>query len=70
MEGKEVRFGVVQSGLFAGVTTTFTTGSVNSMHDSFTPLRSSNLPEDLQISTIIKPRRGRARLILIKTADA
>jgi K+-transporting ATPase ATPase A chain len=38
MEGKEVRFGVVESGLFAGVTTTFTTGSVNSMHDSFTPL--------------------------------
>jgi K+-transporting ATPase ATPase A chain len=38
MEGKEVRFGVVQSGLFAGVTTTFTTGSVNSMLDSFTPL--------------------------------
>jgi len=38
MEGKEVRFGVVQSALFAGVTTTFTTGSVNSMHDSFTPL--------------------------------
>ena len=26
MEGKEVRFGIVQSGLFAGVTTTFTTG--------------------------------------------
>jgi len=38
MEGKEVRFGVVQSSLFALVTTTFTTGSVNSMHDSFTPL--------------------------------
>jgi len=38
MEGKEVRFGVVQSGLFAAVTTLFTTGSVNSMHDSFTPL--------------------------------
>jgi K+-transporting ATPase ATPase A chain len=38
MEGKEVRFGVVQSALFAGVTTTFTTGSVNAMHDSFTPL--------------------------------
>ncbi|MGO9361390.1 MAG: potassium-transporting ATPase subunit KdpA [Xanthobacteraceae bacterium] len=37
-EGKEVRFGVVQSGLFASVTTSFTTGSVNSMHDSFTPL--------------------------------
>ena len=38
MEGKEVRFGIVQSGLFGLVTTTFTTGSVNSMHDSFTPL--------------------------------
>ena len=38
MEGKEVRFGVVQSGLFASITTTFTTGSVNSMLDSFTPV--------------------------------
>ena len=38
MEGKEVRFGIVQSGLFALVTTSFTTGSVNSMHDSFTPI--------------------------------
>jgi len=38
MEGKEVRFGVAESALFAGVTTSFTTGSVNAMHDSFTPL--------------------------------
>jgi len=38
MEGKEVRFGVAQSGLFASITTMFTTGSVNAMHDSFTPL--------------------------------
>jgi K+-transporting ATPase ATPase A chain len=38
MEGKEVRFGIAQSGLFATVTTSFTTGSVNAMHDSFTPL--------------------------------
>ena len=38
MEGKEVQFGIVQSGLFAAVTTLFTTGSVNSMHDSYTPL--------------------------------
>jgi len=37
MEGKEVRFGIAGSGLFAGITTTFTTGSVNAMHDSFTP---------------------------------
>ena len=39
MEGKEVRFGIAQSGLFATVTTSFTTGSVNAMHDSFTPAR-------------------------------
>jgi potassium-transporting ATPase potassium-binding subunit len=38
MEGKEVRFGIAESGLFATVTTSFTTGSVNAMHDSFTPL--------------------------------
>lgn len=40
MEGKEVRFGIVESALFATVTTTFTTGSVNTMHDSLTPLGS------------------------------
>ena len=38
MEGKEARFGIAASGLFAGVTTLFTTGSVNSMHDSYTPI--------------------------------
>jgi K+-transporting ATPase ATPase A chain len=38
MEGKEVRFGVAGSGMFAAITTAFTTGSVNSMHDSYTPL--------------------------------
>ncbi len=38
MEGKEVRFGIAQSASFASVTTLFTTGSVNSMHDSYTPL--------------------------------
>jgi len=38
MEGKETRFGASDSAIFAGVTTAFTTGSVNSMHDSFTPL--------------------------------
>lgn len=38
MEGKEVRFGIAQSSLFTDVTTAFTTGSVNNMHDSLTPL--------------------------------
>jgi potassium-transporting ATPase potassium-binding subunit len=38
MEGKEVRYGVVDSALWAAATTAASNGSVNSMHDSFTPL--------------------------------
>ncbi|HET8539644.1 MAG TPA: potassium-transporting ATPase subunit KdpA [Anaeromyxobacter sp.] len=38
MEGKEARFGVANSALFAAVTTDASCGAVNSMHDSFTPL--------------------------------
>jgi K+-transporting ATPase ATPase A chain len=38
MEGKEMRFGVFDSALFATVTTAASCGAVNSMHDSFTPL--------------------------------
>ncbi len=38
MEGKEVRFGIVNSALFAVATTATSCGAVNSMHDSFTPL--------------------------------
>ncbi|OKP91566.1 potassium-transporting ATPase subunit KdpA [Paenibacillus helianthi] len=40
MEGKEVRFGIAQSSLFTAVTTAATTGSVNNMHDTLTPLGS------------------------------
>jgi K+-transporting ATPase ATPase A chain len=38
MEGKEVRFGVANSALWATATTAASNGSVNSMHDSFTPI--------------------------------
>lgn len=38
MEGKDVRFGIANSALFATVTTDASCGAVNSMHDSFTPL--------------------------------
>jgi potassium-transporting ATPase potassium-binding subunit len=38
MEGKEVRFGIANSSLWAVVTTDTSCGAVNSMHDSFTPL--------------------------------
>lgn len=38
LEGKELRFGLIASALFTDVTTSFTTGSVNNMHDSLTPI--------------------------------
>jgi K+-transporting ATPase ATPase A chain len=38
MEGKETRFGIAASGLFAAITTSASCGAVNSMHDSYTPL--------------------------------
>ncbi|HEY1552885.1 MAG TPA: potassium-transporting ATPase subunit KdpA [Kofleriaceae bacterium] len=38
MEGKETRFGIASSALFATVTTDASCGAVNSMHDSFTPI--------------------------------
>ncbi len=38
MEGKESRFGIAESGLFATITTDASCGAVNSWHDSFTPL--------------------------------
>ncbi|MFD1674083.1 potassium-transporting ATPase subunit KdpA [Alicyclobacillus fodiniaquatilis] len=38
MEGKEVRFGIPLSSLFVAATTSYTTGAVNAMHDSLTPM--------------------------------
>ena len=38
MEGKEVRFGAAESAIYASVTTSLSNGSVNSAHDSFTPM--------------------------------
>ena len=38
MEGKETRFGIANSALWAAATTAASNGSVNAMHDSFTPL--------------------------------
>ncbi len=38
MEGKETRFGIADSGLFATIATAASCGAVNAMHDSFTPL--------------------------------
>jgi potassium-transporting ATPase potassium-binding subunit len=53
MEGKEVRFGIVDSALWATVTTDTSCGAVNSMHDSYTPLGGLVPMVNMQIGEII-----------------
>jgi potassium-transporting ATPase potassium-binding subunit len=53
LEGKEVRFGVANSALFATVTTDTSCGAVNSMHDSFTPLGGMIPLINLMLSEVI-----------------
>jgi K+-transporting ATPase ATPase A chain len=53
MEGKEVRFGIVGSSLFAVVTTDASCGAVNAMHDSFTPLGGMIPLINMQLGEII-----------------
>jgi K+-transporting ATPase A subunit len=53
MEGKEVRSGVINSALWATSTTAASNGSVNAMHDSFTPLGALALLLNMQIGEIL-----------------
>ncbi len=53
MEGKEVRFGIASSALFATVTTDASCGAVNSMHDSFTPLGGLVPMVNIQLGEVI-----------------
>ena len=53
MEGKEVRFGIPASALFAVVTTDASCGAVNSMHDSFTPLGGMVPMVNIQLGEVI-----------------
>ena len=53
MEGKEVRFGIADSALFATVTTDASCGAVNSMHDSFTPLGGLVPMVNIQLGEVI-----------------
>jgi K+-transporting ATPase ATPase A chain len=53
MEGKEVRFGIFNSALFATVTTDASCGAVNSMHDSFTPLGGLVPLFNMQLSEVV-----------------
>ena len=53
MEGKEVRFGVGQSALFATVTTASSDGAVNSMHDSYMPLSGLVMMSNMMLDEVI-----------------
>ncbi len=53
MEGKEIRYGIVNSALWATVTTDTSCGAVNSMHDSYTPLGGLIPLVNIQIGEII-----------------
>ncbi len=53
MEGKETRFGIVNSALFATITTAASCGAVNSMHDSFTPLGGLVPMAQIQLGEVI-----------------
>ena len=52
-EGKEVRFGISQSSLFATVTTDASCGAVNGMHDSFTPLGGMIVLANIMLGEIV-----------------
>ena len=53
MEGKEVRFGIVQSAMWATITTDTSCGAVNSMHDSYTPLGGLVPMVNMQLGEVI-----------------
>jgi K+-transporting ATPase ATPase A chain len=53
MEGKEVRFGVSQSALFATITTDASCGAVNSVHDSFSPLGGMIVLANIMLGEIV-----------------
>ncbi len=53
MEGKEVRFGIANSALYATVTTNASCGAVNAMHDSFTPLGGMVPMVNMQLGEVI-----------------
>ncbi len=53
MEGKEARFGIAQSVIWASATTAASNGSVNSMHDSFMPLGSLIPMRLIQLGEVI-----------------
>jgi K+-transporting ATPase ATPase A chain len=53
MEGKETRFGLADSGLFATITTLASCGAVNAMHDSFTPMGGFVPLSDMMLGEVV-----------------
>jgi potassium-transporting ATPase potassium-binding subunit len=53
MEGKEVRFGIAGSTLFANVTTASADGAINAMHDSFAPLGGGMVMANMMLDEVI-----------------
>lgn len=53
MEGKEVRFGIADSALFANATTVISCGAVNSMHDSYMPLSGMMLILNMMFGEVV-----------------
>jgi potassium-transporting ATPase potassium-binding subunit len=53
MEGKEVRFGIAGSALFAAVSTASSDGAVNAMHDSFMPLSGAILLANMMVDEVV-----------------
>jgi potassium-transporting ATPase potassium-binding subunit len=65
MEGKEVRFGIAGSALFAEVATASSVGAVNAMHDSFLPLSGGIFLANMMVDEVIgAPGSGLYSLLL------
>jgi K+-transporting ATPase ATPase A chain len=65
MEGKEVRFGIGESALFATVSTTSSDGAVDAMHDSFMPLSGIVLMANMMFDEVIIGAPGSILLFVI-----
>lgn len=64
-EGKETRFGVAQSTLFSGVTTSISCGAVNSMHDSYNPISGAIQIFNMQLGEVILGGAGSGLYVML-----
>jgi K+-transporting ATPase ATPase A chain len=67
MEGKEARFGIADSAIWAAVTTAASNGSVNSMHDSYTPLGGLVPMALMQLGEVVFGGVGSGSIVILVT---